>query len=135
MTPAVRQALAAAIAAQLPTPAPASMLPYGVVGPFQPPVMVLGQPDVEFGAWGCTDKVTIGLAVVVRDSPEGAAATQQQLEGLWPVVAAAVKAAFAADETLGGLVAEAHLVGATFGDFMVQGTPLPAHNLTIEIHV
>lgn len=134
MTPEVRAALAAAIAGQLPAGL-ATVLPYGVVGPFQPPCVVIGQPDVEFGEWSCTDKATVGLAVVVRDHPEGPAATQQSLETLWPRVAAAVKAVFHADQTLGGLVTTAQLVRADFGDFMVQGTPYPAQNLTVEIYL
>lgn len=134
MSPAVRVALADAVRWQLPAGV-ATVLPYGVVGPFQPPCVVLGQPDVEFGDWLCTDKVTVGLAVVVRDHPEGPAATQQSLETLWPQVAAAVKAALHSDQTLGGLVTTAQLVRADFGDFMVQGTPYPAQNLTIEIYL
>jgi len=130
----VREALASALAGELPAGV-ASVLPYGVVGPFQPPVVVLGQPDVEFGAWGCEDKHTYGAAVVVRDHPDGPAATQQQLEGLWPQVAAAFRAAFRADQTLGGVVTDAQLTSATFGDFMVQGTPYPAQQLTIEIYL
>lgn len=134
MTPEVRLALAAALVAQLPDGL-ATVLPYGVVGPFQPPCLVIGQPDVEFGDWSCTDRVTVGLAVVVRDHPEGPAATQRSLETLWPQVAAALKAAFHADETLGGLVTTAQLVRADFGDFVVQGSPYPAQNLTIEIYL
>ena len=134
MRPELREALAAALRTAVPY-GRAEVLPYGVVGPFQPPVVVIGQPDVEFTEWGCTDKVTIGLAVVVRDHPEGAAATQQELETLWPQIADAVKSVFHADETLGGLVTTARLVRADFGDFMVHGTPYPCQNLTCEIYL
>ena len=57
-----------------------TVMPFGVTGPFQPPALVFGQPDVEFGDWGCAHKITIGLAVVVRHHPEGPEATIRDLD-------------------------------------------------------
>ena len=133
ITAQVRQALADGLADELAGVAVA-VLPYGVTGPFQPPCVVLGQPDTEFGDFLCVDKNTLGLAVVVRDHPQGPAATQQELEGLWPQVAAAVKRLLQADNTLGGLVVDARLMSAEFGDLVVQGQPFPAQQLTLEIY-
>lgn len=134
ITTATRERLAQLLGEQLGEPAPATVLPYGVTGAFQPPVIVLGQPDVEFGDWGCTDKNTLGVAVVVRDDPTGPVATQKALDRLWPQVAAALKAVFAADPTLGGQVTHSELKTAEYGTFVVQAKSFPAQNLTINLY-
>lgn len=110
------------------------VLPYGVLGAWQPPAVVLGMPDVTFDAWACVDQVVLGVAVVVRHEPEGPAATAQRLEELWPAAAAALRAVIATDATLGGAVVETVLKEAAFGDFIVAGQSFPAYLLTLEIH-
>lgn len=115
--------------------ADAVILPYGVAGPFQPPAVVFGQPDVEFDEWGASHKVLFGMAVVVRQHPEGPSATQRELEGLWPRVARALLDITREDRTLGGHVDHAAVKQSQFGDLLVQGTPFPAQNIILEIFV
>lgn len=131
MTPALRDYLAQELGKRVGHLV--SVLPRGVVGPFSPPVLVFGQPDVEFRSWGCEDLVTLGMAVVVRHHPDGPAETQRELEDLWPQVAAEVKGLLHDDPRLGGHVTTAELKSAEFGDFEVQGQTYPAQQLTIEI--
>lgn len=133
ITTAVRERLAQLLGEQLSEPIPA-VLPYGVTGPFQPPAVVIGMPDVEFGEWGCTDKSVLGMAVVVRDHPDGPVETQRELDELWPRVAQALKAIFQGDPTLGGLVTHAELRTAEYGSLLVQGRTFPAQQLTTHIY-
>lgn len=112
-----------------------TVLPFGVTGQFQPPALVLGQPDVEFGSWGCVHKVTIGLAVVVRHHPEGPEATIRDLDRVWPQVATQILDLIRTDPTLGGFVTNTELTTAVYGDFIVAGTAYPAQNLTLETYV
>ena len=132
ITPEIREQLAALLVVELGPGTP--VLPYGVFGPFDPPAVVIGEPDTDFDAWSCTDTATLGLAVVVRHEPAGARDTARALGELWPTVAAAVRRLITADDTLGGLVTSTVLKSATFGDFVVAGQPYPAQLLTLEIH-
>ncbi|MDO5534371.1 MAG: hypothetical protein Q4F65_06950 [Propionibacteriaceae bacterium] len=133
MTPALRDHLAQELRVRVGHLV--EVLPHGVDGSFAPPVLVIGQPDVEFRAWGCEDLVTIGLAVVVRHHPDGPAATQRALEELWPQVAAQVKSLCHEDPSLGGLVTLAELKTAEFGDFTVQGQSFPAQQIALNVFV
>ena len=113
---------------------PPDVLPRGVDGPFDPPVVVLGQPDVEFDVEPCLDKWTLSVAVVVRVDPSGMTATQTQLEELWPAVATAVREMCSDDQSLGGLVASARALSADFGDFKVGSQTFPAQAIQLEIY-
>lgn len=112
-----------------------TVLPFGVSGPFDPPALVIGQPDVTFAEWGCTNRVTIGLAVVARHHPEGAEATIRDLDTLWVTVAWRLLDVIRTDPTLGGFVTDTTLKSAQFGDFVVAGSEYPCQNLTIETYV
>lgn len=135
MGPAVREQLADLLRDALPDDVDAEVLPYGVVGQFDPPCIVFGQPDVEFNDEApCIDKSTVGVAVVVRWEPDGSAATQIALEELWPRVAGALRHLTRTNPTLDGMVAESRLVSASYGEFAITGTEYPAQLLTLEIY-
>lgn len=112
-----------------------TVLPRGPRGPFQPPVAVMGMPDVEWGDYLCTDLVRLDVTVVVRDHPDGPAASIAELEGLWPQVAGRLRAHIDRDPTLGGLVTSVRMARADFGDYAVQGKAYAAQNITLEFHV
>ena len=132
MTAAVRDRLAQLLGEQL-GESPARIYPHGIAGVLELPAIVFGQPDVEFGEWGCTDKNVLGIAVVVRDEPTGPIDTIRALDDLWPQVAGALKRV-CTDPTLGGLVDHADLATADFGSFTVAGRTFPAQNITINIY-
>ena len=132
MTAAVRDRLAQLLGEQL-GESPARIYPHGIAGVLELPAIVFGQPDVEFGEWGCTDKNVMGVAVVVRDEPTGPTDTIRALDELWPQVAAALKRVVS-DPTLGGVVDHAELAAAEFGSFAVAGRTFAAQNITINIY-
>jgi len=112
------------------------VLPRGVVGTFTPPVAVIGQPDVQFDTEHMcgTDETTFPIAVVVRHHPGGPAATQAELEELWPQVAARLRDHLDSDPSMGGICSAAELTDSTFGELQVQGQAYPAQALTVTIH-
>lgn len=114
-----------------------TVLPRGVDGPFTPPAVLLGQPDVDFDAGQLvarTDRVLWPVAVVVRQAPDGPAATQAELEDLWPVVAGVLRNALDADPDMGGLCSAAWVASSSFGSLQVQGAAFPAQEITVEIN-
>ncbi|MGC4106050.1 MAG: hypothetical protein QM753_06805 [Thermomicrobiales bacterium] len=106
----------------------------GIDGAFQPPVAVLGQPDVEFDVEPChVHRYTLPVAVAVGRPGFDEAGTQAELEGRWLEVAGALQAVV--DEgVLDALgVVDVTLTRSDAGSFTVQGQSYPAYSITIEI--
>ena len=133
MTPDVREKIAAEIDDRLDEALGVTVCPWLVEGTAELPAVILGLPDVEFSDWGCSDRVTLGIAVVIAWNTSGPWATARELEELWPVVAEAVRSMTLENPDLDGLVSDCRLVQGVAGDFSVQGVQCPAQLLTLEI--
>lgn len=108
--------------------------PRGIDGAFQPPVVVLGQPDVEFDVQPChIHRYGMPVAVAVGRPGFDEIATQAELEGRWLEVAVALQE-LVDEGVLDALgVVDATVTRSDSGSFTVQGQSYPAYSITIEI--
>lgn len=81
----------------------------------------------------CMDSVEWGVMVCVARSGTNDTFTALALEGLWPLVLAALDEAVEADATLGGLCSHSSLKDAEFAPVTIQGQEYPAQIITLTL--
>ena len=129
----VRKALAAAVETAR-VPGVRTVSRGAVSGPGAFPLVMVGQPETEMvGAGFCVERSEVPVAVAVARDGTNDQAVIDHLDTLIGDLVEALRDATAADPSLGGACAEAHLIRVEPGALVVQGTEHPCHTVWLEI--
>lgn len=112
---------------------PVTVYPRGTSSVIRLPAVAIGMPTWEADVQPCMDRATYPITVAVdRNGSDTSVVTV--LEDLWPRVAAALRDAMAADQTLFGTCKAANVTRAEPTALTVQDRELPAVTVTAELY-